>query len=169
MPRESTKSARETAEDGTKPPFLRRMRISGYKSIGFCDVEFNAMTVLTPEATENRQTVGNRHITRSGLRPSVRRRRQQNHHQDRRLNDGSLNGHCLGGDCSRTGSPVNGFVHGRIGGCHNMYSLRLSQPKKQPGQNRAKTIMASRTDVLRAERSAQDKGRYAPHSRLRCR
>jgi predicted ATPase len=45
----STAPANETitATDGpTKPPFLRRVRIRGYKSIAFCDVILEPLTVL---------------------------------------------------------------------------------------------------------------------------
>src|SRR6266496_6421852 len=31
---------------GTKPPFLRRVRIRGYKSIAFCDVTLHPLTIL---------------------------------------------------------------------------------------------------------------------------
>src|SRR6185437_15447891 len=36
------------AESGerTKPPFLRRVRIRGYKSIAFCDVTLEPLTIL---------------------------------------------------------------------------------------------------------------------------
>jgi predicted ATPase len=33
-------------DERTKPPFLRRMRIRGYKSIAFCDVELQPLTIL---------------------------------------------------------------------------------------------------------------------------
>jgi predicted ATPase len=33
-------------EEWTKPPFLRRVRIRGYKSIAFCDVELEPLTIL---------------------------------------------------------------------------------------------------------------------------
>src|SRR6202171_2077207 len=33
-------------EDQTKPPFLRRVRIRGYKSIAFCDVTLEPLTIL---------------------------------------------------------------------------------------------------------------------------
>ncbi len=35
----------ETVE-GAKPPFLRRVRIRGYKSIAFCDVKLEPLTIL---------------------------------------------------------------------------------------------------------------------------
>ncbi len=41
----STESA-ETVDDPTKPPFLRRVRIRGYKSIAFCDVTLEPLTIL---------------------------------------------------------------------------------------------------------------------------
>ncbi|MGL4553446.1 MAG: AAA family ATPase, partial [Gemmataceae bacterium] len=34
------------AIDGAKPPFLRRVRIRNYKSIGFCDVSLEPLTIL---------------------------------------------------------------------------------------------------------------------------
>ena len=34
------------AEEKTKPPFLRRVRIRGYKSIAFCDVRLQPLTIL---------------------------------------------------------------------------------------------------------------------------
>ena len=34
------------ADDRTKPPFLRRVRIQGYKSIAFCDVVLQPLTIL---------------------------------------------------------------------------------------------------------------------------
>ncbi len=40
------KATVETDDDRTKPPFLRRVRIRGYKSIAFCDVELQPLTVL---------------------------------------------------------------------------------------------------------------------------
>ena len=36
----------ETGDELTKPPFLRRVRIRGYKSIAFCDVALEPLTIL---------------------------------------------------------------------------------------------------------------------------
>src|SRR5262245_26927474 len=33
-------------EEGTAPPFLRRVRIQGYKSIALCDVRIQPLTLL---------------------------------------------------------------------------------------------------------------------------
>ncbi len=33
-------------DEWTKPPFLRRVRIQGYKSIAFCDVALQPLTIL---------------------------------------------------------------------------------------------------------------------------
>src|SRR3989442_5932526 len=33
-------------DERTKPPFLRRVRIRGYKSIAFCDVTLEPLTIL---------------------------------------------------------------------------------------------------------------------------
>src|ERR1700757_3299313 len=41
----SSETSRET-DEWIKPPFLRRVRIRGYKSIAFCDVELQPLTVL---------------------------------------------------------------------------------------------------------------------------
>src|SRR6476659_2683294 len=38
--------ATEGWDEWTKPPFLRRVRIRGYKSIAFCDVELKPLTIL---------------------------------------------------------------------------------------------------------------------------
>src|SRR5438445_5265679 len=38
--------ATDAVDDNTKTPFLRRVRIRGYKSIGFCDVSLEPLTVL---------------------------------------------------------------------------------------------------------------------------
>jgi predicted ATPase len=46
MATEPSKEAVETADDWTKPPFLRRVRIRGYKSIAFCDVTLEPLTIL---------------------------------------------------------------------------------------------------------------------------
>ena len=46
MSTEASKDAIETADDRAKPPFLRRVRIQGYKSIAFCDVELEPLTIL---------------------------------------------------------------------------------------------------------------------------
>src|SRR5262249_41771691 len=35
-----------TVDSRTKPPFLRRVRIRGYKSIAFCDVSLQPLTIL---------------------------------------------------------------------------------------------------------------------------
>ena len=40
------KAADDEIDEHTKPPFLRRVRIRGYKSIAFCDVTLEALTVL---------------------------------------------------------------------------------------------------------------------------
>lgn len=40
------KEADHEVEERTKPPFLRRVRIRGYKSIAFCDVELEPLTIL---------------------------------------------------------------------------------------------------------------------------
>lgn len=45
----ATATKEETAHDienRTKPPFLRRVRIRGYKSIAFCDVSLQPLTIL---------------------------------------------------------------------------------------------------------------------------
>src|SRR6516162_3738747 len=34
------------SDERTKPPFLRRVRIRGYKSIAFCDVTLEPLTIL---------------------------------------------------------------------------------------------------------------------------
>src|SRR5438445_7746934 len=36
----------DRVDERTKPPFLRRVRIRGYKSIAFCDVRLQALTIL---------------------------------------------------------------------------------------------------------------------------
>jgi predicted ATPase len=41
-----TKVAESDSDERTKPPFLRRVRIRGYKSIAFCDVELQPLTIL---------------------------------------------------------------------------------------------------------------------------
>lgn len=41
-----TKEADNAADDRTKPPFLRRVRIRGYKSIAYCDVQLHPLTIL---------------------------------------------------------------------------------------------------------------------------
>jgi predicted ATPase len=40
------KEIEETIEDRAKPPFLRRVRLRGYKSIAFCDVSLEPLTIL---------------------------------------------------------------------------------------------------------------------------
>src|SRR3954454_19868305 len=45
----STAPSNEVANDAlaqAKPPFLRRVRIRGYKSIAFCDVALEPLTIL---------------------------------------------------------------------------------------------------------------------------
>ena len=42
----STTESDETTDDLAKPPFLRRVRIRGYKSIAFCDVTLEPLTIL---------------------------------------------------------------------------------------------------------------------------
>src|SRR5947209_13211452 len=37
---------RDDLDEWTKPPFLRRVRIRGYKSIAFCDVRLQPLTIL---------------------------------------------------------------------------------------------------------------------------
>src|SRR3954466_4419344 len=41
-----TKEAERTPDAHTKPAFLRRVRIRGYKSIAFCDVQLEPLTIL---------------------------------------------------------------------------------------------------------------------------
>ncbi len=41
-----TNSTNDEVDEWTKPPFLRRVRIRGYKSIAFCDVELKPLTIL---------------------------------------------------------------------------------------------------------------------------
>src|SRR5277367_5379467 len=36
----------QEVNEHTRPPFLRRVRIRGYKSIGFCDVQLQPLTIL---------------------------------------------------------------------------------------------------------------------------
>lgn len=40
------KNRNGVVDERTKPPFLRRVRIRNYKSIGFCDVELHPLTIL---------------------------------------------------------------------------------------------------------------------------
>src|ERR1700684_1588175 len=42
----SSTESDETTEVLAKPPFLRRVRIRGYKSIAFCDVTLAPLTIL---------------------------------------------------------------------------------------------------------------------------
>src|ERR1700684_944838 len=42
----SSTESDETTEVLAKPPFLRRVRIRGYKSIAFCDVTLEPLTIL---------------------------------------------------------------------------------------------------------------------------
>src|SRR3712207_4385139 len=42
---ENTKES-DWLEERTKPPFLRRVRIQGYKSIAFCEVKLQPLTIL---------------------------------------------------------------------------------------------------------------------------
>jgi predicted ATPase len=46
MATESSKEPVEAVDDRTEPPFLRRVRIRGYKSITFCDVSLEPLTIL---------------------------------------------------------------------------------------------------------------------------
>lgn len=46
MSRELANGEAEETVDGAKPPFLKRVRIRGYKSIEFCDVELSPLTVF---------------------------------------------------------------------------------------------------------------------------
>jgi predicted ATPase len=41
-----TNPTNDEVDEWTKPPFLRRVRIRGYKSIAFCDVELKPLTIL---------------------------------------------------------------------------------------------------------------------------
>src|SRR5436190_8214768 len=41
-----TKAAAKASDEHTKPAFLRRVRIRGYKSIAFCDVALGPLTIL---------------------------------------------------------------------------------------------------------------------------
>src|SRR5438552_13764292 len=41
-----SQEADNETEEWTKPPFLRRVRIRGYKSIAFCDVTLQPLTIL---------------------------------------------------------------------------------------------------------------------------
>src|SRR5437899_5807224 len=46
MATEPSKEAVKAVEEWTKPPFLRRVHIRGYKSIAFCDVTLEPLTIL---------------------------------------------------------------------------------------------------------------------------
>jgi predicted ATPase len=46
MATEPSKESAQAVDDRTKPPFLRRLRIRGYKSIAFCDVRLQPLTIL---------------------------------------------------------------------------------------------------------------------------
>src|SRR3977135_3412423 len=46
MANEPQNEADREAVDRTKPPFLRRVRIRGYKSIACCDVSLQPLTIL---------------------------------------------------------------------------------------------------------------------------
>src|SRR2546423_671247 len=46
MATEPSKEAVEAVEKWARPPFLRRVRIRGYKSIAFCDVTLEPLTIL---------------------------------------------------------------------------------------------------------------------------
>jgi hypothetical protein len=51
--------AGEVADDRVKPPFLRRVRIRGYKSIAFCDVTLERLTILVGRNGDFRMTTHN--------------------------------------------------------------------------------------------------------------
>src|SRR6266487_4380330 len=46
MASEPSKEAVKAVDEWTKPPFLRCVRIRGYKSIAFCDVTLEPLTIL---------------------------------------------------------------------------------------------------------------------------
>src|SRR3954464_10196597 len=61
----------------TKPPFLRRGRIRGYKSIAFCDVTLEPLTILVGRNASGKSNFVDalaflRDIMRVGLTQSVR-------------------------------------------------------------------------------------------------
>src|SRR5580692_10240326 len=67
-----------TAEIQAKPPFLRRVRIRGYKSIAFCDVTLEPLTILVGRNASGKSNFLDalaflRDIVRFGVNEAVKR------------------------------------------------------------------------------------------------
>ena len=58
MPSTPTEPMVDPSEEQTKPPFLRRVRIRGYKSIVFCDVGLQPLTILVGQRGREKQLPG---------------------------------------------------------------------------------------------------------------
>src|ERR1700730_13199768 len=77
----STAPSKEVAGDAlaqAKPPFLRRVRIRGYKSIAFCDVTLEPLTILVGRNASGKSNFLDalaflRDIVLDGLAAAVRR------------------------------------------------------------------------------------------------
>jgi predicted ATPase len=73
-----TDPTNEEVDEWTKPPFLRRVRIRGYKSIAFCDVELQPLTILVGRNAAGKSNFVNalmffRDIVSVGLNEAVKR------------------------------------------------------------------------------------------------
>ncbi|HEY7312457.1 MAG TPA: AAA family ATPase [Gemmataceae bacterium] len=67
------------SDERTKPPFLRRVRIRGYKSIAFCDVALQPLTVLVGRNASGKSNFIDalaflRDVMESGVSDAVKRR-----------------------------------------------------------------------------------------------
>src|SRR5437660_2049798 len=78
MATEPSNETVETLADSTPPPFLRRVRIGGYKSIAFCDVALEPLTILVGRNASGKSNFLDalaflRDVASVGLRAAVRK------------------------------------------------------------------------------------------------
>src|SRR5437588_7920526 len=74
-----TKDSVNGVEEQTKPPFLRRVRIQGYKSIAYCDVSLQPLTILVGRNAAGKSNFVDalaflRDVMRTGVTEATRRR-----------------------------------------------------------------------------------------------
>ena len=131
-------------DERTKPPFLRRVRIRGYKSIAFCDVELQPLTVLVGRNASGKSNfidalVFLRDIVKYGLNEAVMRH-------------GGVEGICCHSCNDRTTFIQVECEHafsGDLDHWNAVYMIEIGFPKKRPATIHREELRIEVVPILR--------------------
>jgi predicted ATPase len=127
MPTVQSKTAVDVEADDvlTKPPFLQRVRLNGYKSIAFCDVELQPLTILVGRNASGKSNfVDALAFLRDAMSTSVTDAARLHGGSDALLHRGSLS--------PRMEFCIDSEFPSFTGRCHAAYSVAFRIGKHRP-------------------------------------